>query len=421
VPTVLGIIRPPGTNNDMLPESDETRGVTSVDTGTVPVSQDTGTVPVSTVPGRALFSAAQAPRLAIQGFVASRLILLLVALIMVWLNGWSLADPLSRWDASHFMGISRDGYTTLTEAAYFPGVPMLMAALHLIGLPAVISGMLISLAGSALAAWALYRLAGGSLRGTIAVLAWSFAPMAVFTFVPYTEAAFCAAAFWAFWFAKRDRWGTAAALAAFACTTRVSGLFLIGALGLVALVGIGGSPWRDRLRRVAWLGMPVAVLAAYAVFLRLRFGSWTIWFQAQVEGWGRRFDWPWNALATTLRVAGITEPSDTGWAAMFRWELAVWLVGLAVAVFLLVRRKWPEGAWIGVQVVVMSCQVWLISVTRALLLWFPVFTLIGAFAARGPAGVPVLVRRAGFLLFFVMEAAAMVWWAVLFFAGAWAT
>ena len=52
----------------------------------------------------------------------------------------------------------------------------------------------------------------------------------MFTTVPYTESLFCAAAFWAWERARADRWPAAAVLAASACTLRVSGLFLIGAL-----------------------------------------------------------------------------------------------------------------------------------------------------------------------------------------------
>ena len=61
--------------------------------------------------------------------------------------------------------------------------------------------------------------------------------------MPYTESLFCAAAFWAWERARADKWAAAAALAAIACTVRVSGLFLVGAL-LVLMIADDPRPQR---------------------------------------------------------------------------------------------------------------------------------------------------------------------------------
>ena len=90
--------------------------------------------------------------------------------------------------------------------AFFPGLPMLLRAGTWLGLPVEITGVLLAAVGSAAAAAALLR-----LGGPWAAVAWLFAPTAVFTTVPYTEALFCAAAFWAWERARADRWLAAAA------------------------------------------------------------------------------------------------------------------------------------------------------------------------------------------------------------------
>ena len=367
-----------------------------------------------------LFSPGQAPRLAVQGWLTSRLVLLVVMLIMVWLNDWSVSEAIMRWDVNHFITLADHGYTQLTQTAFFPGLPLVMAFFSLIGVPPIASGMVISLVGSGMTAWALYRLADGGVRGAVAVLAWSFAPMAVFTFVPYTESPFCALAFWAFYFAKRDRWGIAATLTAIACLFRVSGLFLIGALGLVALVGFKRYTWAKLLKRVAWLGIPTAVLAAYIIYLRVVFGSWTVWFSAQVEGWGRNFNWPWNAFVETLHVADILSGYGYGTYQMFRWEVAAFLIGIAVSVICFARKKIPEGGWVLVQVLALSSQVWLISIARSMLLWFPLFTLIGDIGGGEISWRSNLIRRIGVSALLAGEFFAMLWWAIRFFNGAWA-
>jgi len=371
-----------------------------------------------------LFSPSQAPRLAVQGWLTSRLVLLVVLLVLVWLNDWSVAEAVERWDVNHFLAIADHGYpdptdSDLTPTAFFPGLPLVMAFFALFGIPAVASGTLLALVGSGMAAWALYRLAGGGVKGTVAVWAWSFAPMAVFTVVPYTESPFCALAFWSFHFAKRDRWVFAALLAAGASTFRVSGLFLIGALGLVALFGFSDT-WKRLFKRVVWLAIPTAVIAAYAIYLRIRYDSWTMWFSAQAQGWGRTFDWPWNAFLATLPVARLWGDSGFGTYQMFRWEVVAFLIGLAISVVCFVRKKIPEGGWVLVQVLALSSQVWLISIARSMLLWFPVFTMIGDIGGGEVSPNANAARRVGLSAFLVFEFLAMIWWASRFFTGAWA-
>ena len=108
--------------------------------------------------------------------------------------------------------------------AFFPALPVILRAGLELGVPIAITGVVLSMLCSAVAAAALIR-----LGGPWAAIAWLFAPTAVPT-VPYTESLFCAAAFWAWERARSDRWLAAALITAVACTVRVSGLFLVIAL-----------------------------------------------------------------------------------------------------------------------------------------------------------------------------------------------
>ena len=365
--------------------------------------------------------ASQAGRLALQSWLASRLVLLITALVVAWQKDAGLGEVLARWDVGHFIDVAEHGYSTMTVTAFFPGLPMLMAGFSLAGIPPVASGFVISLISSGMAAWGLYRLAGGGTKGMVAVTAWSFAPMAVFTFVPYTEAIFCAFAFWAFYYGRRGQWAQAAGLAACACAFRVSGLFLIGALGLLALFPLRRLtpvPWKQRFLNLCWLWIPAAVIRCYALYLRIQFGSWTIWFQAQVAGWNRDFHWPWDALMETMKVAGLLGPSGYSEAVMFRWEIAAFFIGIGLTIICLLRNRIAEAGWVGVQVLAMSFQVWLISLARTMVDWFPLYTLIGE-AGVAPAN-HIIRRRVILLAVLALEVTAMVWWAARFFTGAWA-
>ena len=151
-------------------------------------------------------------RTVIQAWLASRGLIALVALLLAVYQGRSLSDMVDQWDVEHFTNLALNGYLGRADGtlmAFFPGLPLLLRLGSRGGAPDLrqrgghLRGLLLR-RGQALA----------RLGGPIAAVAWLFAPTAVFTVVPYTEALFCAAAFWAWERARRHHWAAAALLAA---------------------------------------------------------------------------------------------------------------------------------------------------------------------------------------------------------------
>ena len=302
--------------------------------------------------------------------------------------------------------------------AFFPGWPLVLHGFETLGLSPVLFGSALALACSLVAAFALKRIAG-----QWAAIAWLLAPTAVFTAVPYTESPFLAAAFWAWERATQRHWSAAALLTALACTMRISGLFLIGALVILAFTQ-GRRPSRRHGEdgglgtRLAWLVLPTAVLALYIVYLYGLTGSWTAWFAAQEAGWQRGFHWPWEALRNHWDTLWRPNTDYPEWPWLFRAELVSWIIGLVVTVVALFRRRVAEAAWVGVQVLAFSLSYWLMSVNRAVLLWFPLWRQIGEFveSRRGSAGWRIVGVVLG-----VLAVALQCLWAWLFFTGRWAS
>lgn len=426
-------------------------------------------------------------RLVVQTWLFSRLLMVGVALWVGVTTGRSAGDMLASWDVQHYFAIAANGYTGDNDIAFFPGWPLVLRAFSMVGVPMLWAGVGLALICSALAAAALHR-----LGGPIAAVVWLLAPTTVFTLVPYTEAPFCAAAFWAWERAKRGHWGAAASLAAIACTLRVSGLFLLGALVILALTdgrrrdraggaaspvtgrpgpSIGwsgpssgwprpftsrsGAPsgwsrvsgslarwfrpaqrslayqpvppvigWRDRVRALAWLLIPALTLFAYMAFLYNLTGDWNAWYRAQSAGWPRGFTWPWVSLQHTLEAAASNAyPAYPEWSWVFRGEIIAMALGVLVTIACLARRRWGEASWVGVQVLAFSCSYWFLSVNRAVLLWFPLFVLIGE-ALSGGWNVSPGRRRLRILftvLGFACAGVLLCFWAWLFFTGRWAS
>ena len=358
-----------------------------------------------------------------QAWLASRGLIALVALLLAVRQGRSLADMIDQWDVEHFTNLALHGYLGRPDGtlmAFFPGLSLLLRLGLELGIPVYVSGVVISAVCSYLAAIALAR-----LGGPLAAVAWLFAPTAVFTMVPYTEALFCAAAFWAWERARRDHWAAAALLASVACTVRVSGLFLVGALAVLALTGTGGwrdrKSWRDKGRRLLWLLLPTAVLVAFVCYLYSLTGSWTAWYTAQETGWARTMTLPWQSLQHTL-AAIHPNPDHPLWPPVFVAEIVSMGIGVLVVVWCLAKRLWAEASWVGVQVLAFSLSYWFMSVNRAILLWFPLWMMIGELAGRRPERpVARLVHRDAVGLALAGSITVMLIWSWLYFTGNWAS
>lgn len=354
------------------------------------------------------------PKPVVITWLATRLVLILVAFRVVRDTDKTLAEVLGNWDVAHYLAIATNGYADPKDMAFFPGLPMVMKAVATFGIDPVIGGAIAASLASAGATWALYR-----LYGTAVACLWCLAPMTVFTAVGYTESFFCCAAFWAWERAEAGRWGQAAVLAGLASGFRVSGLFLVAGLGIMALTRPGGFTTRGR--RVLWLLVPVAVMGLYAYYLFRLTGDWTAWYSAQNTGWQRKLAWPWEGLQATWPMT-----SQDYWggrsdavAAMFRWEIVSVVVGYITVVWSLVRRRWADAAWVGTAVLALTCSGWFVSVNRAVLLWAPTFVLLADLLGRkfGPRSTRWLVL--GILL--VADLATIAWWAWQFGTGGWAS
>jgi hypothetical protein len=378
---------------------------------------------------RAASGTASTPaRTVVQAWLASRGLIFAVALVLALAQHRTLTDMVSNWDVQHFARLAAGGYFAEPDGtlmAFFPGWPAILGLFDQLGVPVAISGVIISTACSAVAAAALYR-----LGGRWAAIGWLFAPTAVFSVVPYTESLFCALAFWAWERARADRWLAATLLTSLACTVRVSGLFLIGAL--LVMIMTSGSAAGLKLRRAALMLIPASVIMMFAIYLYALTGTWTAWYRAQSTGWVRQLTWPWDSFLNTIpAILPGAYANHPWWAAVFRGEMISMAVGIGVVIWCVVvslrarksagseRTMWGEASWVGAQVLAFSLSYWFFSVNRATLLWFPLWIMIGRWVAGSSARRPwhrVLVASA-----FGVEIVLMLWWSWLFFTGHWAS
>ena len=357
------------------------------------------------------------PRLVIVTWLVTRSLLLAVAVYIMGSTGASIEQVLNNWDVGHYTRLATEGYVSGQDFAFFWGLPLLMRGLAAVGLPVVVGVAVLAQLASALAAWALHKIAGPAVASI-----WLLLPMTVFTAVPYTEPFFAALAFWAWQRGLAGRWAQAGMLAALACTLRISGLFLIAGLGILALSQAEWI-WRQRIQDAAWLLLPAAALGAFVVFSYLQTGAWDAWYSAQGSGWQRELAWPWEGFQATWPLTAESYwPGRPEVPIMFRLEIVSVVIGYLTVGWCLLRRRWAEATWVAANVIALSASGWFISVNRAVLLWFPLciwLVGIGRWRPRGRGAE--LAWRLAWVGLLVADLVLLVWWAFCFGTGRWAS
>lgn len=267
----------------------------------------------------------------------------------------SFAGAFVRWDAGYYAAIATGGYSPDgNERAFYPLYPTLVAILTaLTGLSIYGAGLLISLAGYLLAAWALYdwseRQAGSTVaRGAVLWLA--FFPMSFFLVAFYPESLFLAASLWALLLLERGRFVASGIVICLAGLARPHG-FLLAVPYLV-------EAWQQRhdLRVRLWhvlLGAAIAPLGAVTHLLRLesRGGQGiitTTYFAVLARGWNTYLTYPWRTFIDGARGTVLGEGINQDWFSRLTTahDFLYVLVGIVLAIWALRHLRLSAGLYL---------------------------------------------------------------------------
>ena len=253
-------------------------------------------------------------------------------------TGWhTLFTATQRQDALWFLELASDGYSPEgASAAFFPLYPMAVRAVAwLPGVGPLAAALLVSNAaffGALLMFHALTRRELGEEAAKRAVLYAALFPTAFFLLAPYTEPLFLLLSVSAFWFARTNRWGVAAAAAAAAAATRSIGALLVLALAVEAI-----SQWRRQgrslLPRLAAAGAIAVGPLAYFSYWHLRHGNFWAPLDAQ-RSWARGSLPPW-----TTAWRAVSHALEYG----SYWLVDVLVVSAVIAGMILAARRIPAS------------------------------------------------------------------------------
>lgn len=234
---------------------------------------------------------------------------------------------LTKWDAQWYGGIADHGYgfvrTTadgrhLADYAFFPLFPWTERCVSaLTGLTVTAAGVFISAIAGVAAAAGIFAVAERVLDRRAAIIAtvlWAVLPIGLVESMAYSESLFTALAAWALCATLDQRWAVAAVLACAAGLTRPTGIAVVAAVCVAALIA-----YRRRDPADVRSTTPLLLAVLIAPLGALGYLGWVGWQRDSVtgyfdvtNGWGNHFDgglafgrWIADHLTGSAPVTGV--------------------------------------------------------------------------------------------------------------------
>ncbi len=347
-------------------------------------------------------------RWAIYVYLATRLLLVVVAIVNGALRHHSVLVELSWWDGQLYRQLANHGYPAFVPHArstlgFFPLYPLMMwplgHALSSISPLSVVdgltvAGLIISGIGGLVATVLVQRLATGwwgEQAGRRAVIVFCLFPGSVVFSMVYAEGVALPLAAGCILALQKRRWLLAGALAGIATATEPEAVVLVIVCAVSALLEIRRSGWRVRsaLRSLSAPLLSLTGIVAFVVYLWAHTGTPFAYTDAQRYGWNEKADplalvYLVKSLANEISFSHFNHPT-------INLNL---VVGLAGAIFLVIAlvllfMRWRE---VSVEAYVWTLGISYLSVTseytppnpRLLITAFPA-VIVFAYYVKGKA------------------------------------
>jgi len=208
-------------------------------------------------------------------------------------TSWSF---LMRFDAWYYNDIARHLYQNKADTfAFFPLYPLITRGLSaLTDWPVYVSGIVLANLAVMAALVLIYKTYFQKLGRpalSIAVIMLSIWPSSIFFSSFYSESLYLLLVVWSFYFYRRDNLPLSGLMGAMVTATRPTGLVLLPAFGLDALIKTRRLRWP-----MLWLLLICAGVGGYSLFCWFQTGD-PLFFSAIQKNWGRAFALPWTVFA----------------------------------------------------------------------------------------------------------------------------
>jgi hypothetical protein len=283
-------------------------------------------------------------------YVATRGLLIVVAIVNGALRHHSIDTQFANWDGLWYRELTNQGYPTYvphwrTTLGFFPLYPISMwLVAHAFSTSTDVGGLIVSAIGGLVATVFVERLASGwwgEATGRRAAVLFCLFPGSVVFSMMYSEGLLLPLAAGCIYALERRRWLLAGILAGFATAVGPDAMALIPVCLASALIEVRRHGWQDRKARRSLLAplLSTAGVVSFGAFLWAWTGTPFATLRAQHTGWGERTD-PFalvnqvKSLAREISFTHFNHPT-------INLNLVIGLLGavvLAIGLVLLFRR-----------------------------------------------------------------------------------
>jgi hypothetical protein len=359
-------------------------------------------------------------------FVTTRLPIIVIAelasIVIAQRPGTHVAEstnPLlaawGRWDAVHYLDISRRGYYG-TDMAFFPLYPSLI---HVVGAfigSDLIAGLLISNIALFFGLLFFYKLVEHQYTRAVAhraIFYISIFPTAVFFSAVYTESLFFALTVASFYYIREHKWLTAGIVGAFAALTRVEGVLLLVPYAIELFSAAHEAGFANYLRsprRLLRIGLGALAtplgLGAYMTWLWILHGD-PLYFSHVQSHWDRHLAPPWVAFVHAYHVIAHADSAIT--ISNESLELAFTFLMIVVLAFGFRRLRPSFTAFMALSILVPMSTSSLMSMPRFALVLFPMFVILALWGGRSWANNAIVAFSLPLLGLFTVFFADWYW------------
>lgn len=308
----------------------------------------------------------------------------------------TLLSHTSNWDSNWYLVISKDWYhTNLASSVFYPLFPLLLMTLNVVSFGLVdqlLIGFILNTIALFLAIFALVKIADFFVAKKYrwwVVAIFLASPAAIFLHFLYTEAIFCAIAFWAYLFALRREWWKMAILLAILTSARLPAILFIALCGLEYLRSYKWNIKKAINKNLLWFIVTPLGFVLYGSYLYFTRHD----FLGMFHGYGYTNDWNYQVFninivetwsATTknlLNVITTPIPMDSGVIVNTLLPLSAVAIMISSSIYAIFRMRTtpilPLAIFTLLAVVMFSLNSNLVSVHRyALPVLLPYIVLI---------------------------------------------
>ena len=305
-----------------------------------------------------------------------------------------------RFDTNWYLKIAQTGYSeTDGSTAFFPLYPLLIKSFGFILGNNLLAALLVSNAALLGALVLFYKLAVeylevGVVRRSLVYL--MLFPSSFFFFAAYTEAPFLFLVLASLLAAKRKRWVWAALFGSLAALTRLQGVLMFVPLIYMWWRQTGGRTWMQAMI----LGLILLSSLGFLLYTRL---SLIGMYQSTLNA---IFVWPWMNIWTAIERLLTRQGTLID---LFNLLVTMFFGILCVVAWFKLPREWffYSIAMFGAPLFRMTTVQPLVSMSRYVLVLFPLFCLLGKWGEK-PGGNRVIVYT-GFLAALYFSAQFFSW------------